>query len=68
MFSGIPCYMDTPTNQQFAILENARYVSLREKVPVGFWSNPAPAHTVVRLATAWYTEDAWLTELDALLP
>lgn len=65
---GIPCYMDTPTNQQFAILENARYVSLREKVPVGFWSNPDPAHTVVRFATAWYTEDAWLTELDALLP
>lgn len=64
---GVPCFMDTPTNQQFAILENDRYADLRKKVPVGFWSNPDAAHTVVRFATAWYTEDAWLDELDALL-
>ena len=63
----IPCFMDTPTNQQFAILENARYQALREKVPVSFWSNPDPEHTVVRFATAWYTTDEYLEELDRLL-
>lgn len=64
---GVPCFMDTPTNQQFAILENERYQALREKLPVGFWSNPDPAHTVVRFATAWYTTDEYLEELDRLL-
>ncbi len=64
---GIPCYKDTPTNQQFAILDNARYNAIREKVPVGFWSNPDPEHTIVRFATAWYTTDAYLEELDKIL-
>ena len=64
---GVPCYLDTPTNQQFAILDNARYQALREKVPVGFWSNPDPEHTVIRLATAWYTTDEYLEELDRIL-
>lgn len=64
---GVPCFMDTPTNQQFAILENGRYAALREKLPVGFWSCPDPEHTVVRFATAWYTTDEYLEELDRLL-
>ena len=64
---GVPCFLDTPTNQQFAILENERYLALRERVPVGFWSNPDPEHTVVRLATAWYTTDEYLEELDRIL-
>lgn len=64
---GIPCCKDTPTNQQFAILENARYLALRKQVPVGFWSNPDPDHTVVRFATAWYTTDEYLEELDRVL-
>ena len=64
---GIPCYMDTPTNQQFAIMENQRYNAIRERVPVGFWSNPDPAHTIVRFATAWYTTEDYLTELDTAL-
>ncbi|MBQ1410908.1 MAG: low specificity L-threonine aldolase [Oscillospiraceae bacterium] len=63
----IPCFMDTPTNQQFAVLENARYNAIREKVPVGFWSNPDPGHTIVRFATAWYTTDAYLEALDSVL-
>ena len=64
---GVPCFMDTPTNQQFAILENARYQALRAHVPLSFWSSPDPAHTVARFATAWYTTDAYLSELDKLL-
>ena len=63
----VPCFMDTPTNQQFAILENARYQALKEQVPMSFWSNPDPGHTVVRFATAWYTTDEYLEELDRLL-
>ena len=64
---GVPCYMDTPTNQQFAILENGQYNAIQEKVPVGFWSNPDPEHTIVRFATAWYTTDEYLEELDKIL-
>lgn len=64
---NVPCYLDTPSNQQFAILDNARYAALRERVPVGFWSHPDPDHTVVRFATAWYTTDEYLEELDRIL-
>ena len=63
----VPCYLDTPTNQQFAILPNERYAALREKVPVGFWSHPDEGHTVVRLATAWYTTEDYLEAFDRAL-
>ena len=63
----VPCYLDTPTNQQFALLENQRYAALREKVPVGFWSHPDEGHTVVRLATAWYTTEDYLEAFDRAL-
>ena len=63
----VPCYLETPTNQQFAILDNARYAALKARVPIGFWSCPDDGHTVVRFATSWYTTDEYLEELDRIL-
>ena len=63
----VPCYLETPTNQQFAILENEQYSALREQVRIGYWSAPDPEHTIVRFATAWYTTNGYLTKLDRIL-
>ena len=64
---GIPFYLETDTNQQFVILENPRLARLREQLRVGFWCHLDEDHTVVRFATAWYTTQAQLEALDALL-
>ena len=63
----IPLYLETPTNQQFALLENGTLERLRERVRVSYWSQPDEAHTIVRFATAWSTTDEDLEALDKAL-
>lgn len=48
---------ETPTNQQFVILENNKMKELREKVAFSFWEKYDESHTVVRFATSWSTTD-----------
>lgn len=48
-------YLETPTNQQFIILENEKMTKLKEKVAFSFWEKYDENHTVVRFATSWAT-------------
>ena len=64
---GIPFYRETPTNQQFVVLENHALEKLREQVSVSYWSRTDETHTVVRLATSWSTTDQDLETLDRAL-
>ena len=64
---GLTFYMESPTNQQFVILENETYKRLREHVALSFWSKYDEAHTVVRFATSWSTTEEDLEELEKLL-
>ena len=64
---GLPFYIQSPTNQQFVVLEDRRMEKLAEKVAFSFWEKPDPSHTVVRLATGWSTTDEDLAELDRAL-
>ncbi len=64
---GARWYLESPTNQQFIILENAEYERLREKVALSFWDTYDEDHTVVRLATSWATTQADIDALAALL-
>ncbi len=64
---GYTFYLDSSTNQQFVILENAQLKKLQEKVAFGIWEPYDSDHTVVRFATSWATTDAQLTELEAIL-
>ena len=59
----IPLYIDSPTNQQFVILENGMMQALAEQVAFSFWEAYDEAHTVVRFATSWSTTRE---DLDAL--
>ena len=65
--NGLPFHLQSPTNQQFVLLEDSRMEKLSEKVAFSFWEKPDPDHTVVRFATGWSTTDLDLEELDRAL-
>ena len=53
---GYTLYLNSPTNQQFVLLDNKKYQALQKEVAMGFWEKPDQDHTVVRLATSWATK------------
>ena len=59
--------MDSPTNQQFAVLENRQMEKLKEKIAFSFWQKYDDEHTVVRFATGWSTTEEDLQALDEAL-
>lgn len=63
----IPFYLESPTNQQFVILENERIRELKKKVMFSFWEKYDEKHTVVRFATSWSTTGEDLEALDEAL-
>lgn len=52
---GAEFYLESPTNQQFVILENHRMQELQKEVSFSFWEKLDEDHTVVRFATSWAT-------------
>ncbi len=48
-------YLESPTNQQFVIMENKQLEELKKHVAVSFWEKADDTHTVVRFATSWST-------------
>ncbi len=61
---GYKLHIDSPTNQQFIIIDNTVLPALREKVVFNIWERPDDSHTVIRLVTSFVTSD---TEIDELL-
>lgn len=59
--------LETPTNQQFLVLENERMKELSKKVVFSVWEPFDDAHTVVRFATGWSTTDEDLAVLENIL-
>ena len=64
---GIPLYLDSPTNQQFVILENGQQERLDRYAGSSFWERPDDAHVVVRFATSWSTTEEDLETLEEAL-
>lgn len=64
---GYPFFIDSPTNQQFIILNNEKMNELSDKVVFSFWEKYDENNTVVRFATSWSTSEEDLKELEALL-
>lgn len=60
---GYSLYLDSPTNQQFVILDNSKMEELKDKVRFSIWEPYDNTHTVVRFATCWATTKE---DLDAL--
>lgn len=64
---GYVFFIDSPTNQQFVILDNARMEALREHASFSFIQEYGRDHTVVRFATSWATTPEQVDALLALL-
>ncbi len=65
--AGIPFYLDSPTNQQFVILDNEKMKRLAESVEFEIWEPYDETHTIARFATSWATDPASVEELDRIL-
>ncbi|MEG0374260.1 MAG: low specificity L-threonine aldolase, partial [Raoultibacter sp.] len=61
---GYTLHLDSPTNQQFIVLDNADMERLSEHATFGFWETLDADHTVVRFATSWATREE---DVDALI-
>ena len=64
---GYTLFKDSPTNQQFVLIEDAKLEALKKNVRVGFWEKPDDCHTVVRFATSWATTTDEIEELKNYL-
>lgn len=64
---GYQLYIDSMTNQQFVVLDNAMMEELGKKVGFGFWETVDDSHTAVRFAMSWATTDEAVSELLSLL-
>lgn len=64
---GYSFYLDSPTNQQFVILEDEEMERLKSHVSFSFWEKADENHTVVRFATSWATKETDIAKLMELL-
>lgn len=64
---GYPFFLNSPTNQQFIILENGKLEDLQKKVAFEIWEPFDKEHTVVRFATSWGTTKEEIEELFSFL-
>lgn len=64
---GYRFYLDSPTNQQFIIIENHKLESLAKQVAYSFWEKYDDNHTVIRLAVSWSTTQEDIDALKVIL-
>lgn len=64
---GYSLFLQSPTNQQFVVLDNNKMNQLKEKVTFSFWEKIDENHTVVRFATSWSTTDDDIKKLREIL-
>lgn len=64
---GYTFFLESPTNQQFILIENQKMKELSKKVQFSFWEKADENHTVIRFVTSWSTKDEDLTELEKVL-
>ena len=64
---GYSLFLDSPTNQQFVILDNTKLDELKDKVRYCIWEPYDDNHKVVRFATCWATTEEDLQALKEIL-
>lgn len=64
---GYRLFVDSPTNQQFIILENEFIKKLEKEVKFGFWEKIDDKHSAVRFVTTWSTKESDIERLKALI-
>ena len=64
---GVNFYLDSPTNQQFVVLDNETVKRLEQKVLFTHWGPADEQHTICRFVTSWATTDKDLDTLGQIL-
>lgn len=64
---GYRFFIESPTNQQFVILENSEAERLGQQVKFSFWEKYDDSHIVVRFATSWATKQEDIDVLKNIL-
>ncbi len=64
---GIAFFLESPTNQQFVILENGRMEELKKQAAFSFWEKLDETHTIVRFVTSWATRREDIEKLREIL-
>ena len=60
-------YFESPTNQQFVIVDNHKLSALKKKVVVSYVQKYDDTHSVIRFCTSWATKPEQVLQLGALL-
>ena len=64
---GYSFFLESPTNQQFIILENQHMERLKDEVTFSYWEKVDDDYTVVRFATSWATTREDIEKLFTLI-
>lgn len=64
---GIKLHIDSPTNQQFFLMENKLIHKLSENVRFEMWGPELEEATPIRFVTSWATTEAQILELEKYL-
>ena len=64
---GYELLIDSPTNQQFVVLDNEKLGALRQRVAFNIWEPVDERRTAIRLVTSWATEKSSVEALIELL-
>ncbi len=65
--AGCTFFRESPTNQQFVILENSQMEALAERIRFSFWERVDDTHTAIRFVTSWSTTAEDLAFLETAL-
>ena len=64
---GYELFLDSPTNQQFVILNDGQMERISQKCRFGFWEKLPDGRTVVRFATSFATTQEDIEELSKII-
>ena len=64
---GYSLFIDSPTNQQFIIIEDSRLEEIKKQVRYDYWERYDETLSVVRFATSWATTDEDLKRLAEII-
>jgi len=63
---GFKFHIDSPTNQQFLVMENSTLEWLQKEAAYSLWEKAGEDHTVIRLVTSWATKKESIDQLFRL--
>ena len=64
---GFEFYVDSPTNQQFIVIDNEQVEKLSQKVEFSHFGQTDRRHTICRFVTSWATTEEEIDELEKIL-